>query len=66
MKNPGITALLALVMLSSCQKERIEPVAMIQNSEGTLAVRTATDTTSNKPLVEQDIHLANQEPFIEE
>lgn len=66
MKNLGISSLLAIAMLSSCQKENIEPVAMIQNSKGTLAVRTATDTTSNKPLGEQDVHLANQEHFIEE
>ncbi|WP_254562666.1 hypothetical protein [Dyadobacter diqingensis] len=66
MKNLGISALLAITVLSSCQKENIEPVAMIQNSKGILDVRTATDTTSGKPLEEQDIHLVNQEHFIEE
>jgi hypothetical protein len=66
MKRLLTIALWATVVLSSCQKENIEPEAMIQNSKGVLDLRTRTDTTSNKSLEEQDIHLANQEYSIEE
>lgn len=66
MKRLLTIALWATVVLSSCQKENIEPEAMIQNSKGVLDLRTRTDTTSNKSLEEQDIHLANQEYSIEQ
>lgn len=66
MKRLLTIALWATVVLSSCQKENIEPEAMIQNSKGVLDLRTRTDTTSNKSLEDQDIHLANQEYSIEQ
>lgn len=66
MKRLLTIALWATVVLSSCQKENIESEAMIQNSKGVLDLRTRTDTTSNKSLEDQDIHLANQEYSIEQ